>query len=35
MIPFVQGILFDVVQGMVGNLKGYRKGKVIEIKIGG
>lgn len=35
MVPFVQGILSDVVLGVIKNLKGYRKGKTIEIKIGG
>ncbi len=35
MVPFVQDILSDVVNGMVKNLQGYRRGKTIEIKIGG
>ena len=35
MVPFVQDILYDVVEGVVKNLHGYRKGKIIEIKIGG
>jgi molybdopterin-guanine dinucleotide biosynthesis adapter protein len=34
MVPFVQGIFFDVIESLVKNLKGYKKGKSIEIKIG-
>jgi molybdopterin-guanine dinucleotide biosynthesis adapter protein len=34
MVPFVQGIFRDVIGAMVKNLKGYKKGKSIEIKIG-
>jgi len=35
MVPFIQNILSGMVLGMVKNLKGYKKGKTIEIKIGG
>jgi len=35
MVPFVQDILCDVAEGVVKNLQGYKRGKTIEIKIGG
>ena len=34
MVPFVQDILFDVVEAVVKNLQGYDRGKTIEIKMG-
>ena len=34
MVPFVQDILKDTLEGVIKNLEGYRKGKTIEIKIG-
>ena len=34
MVPFVQGLLRSTLVGLVKNLKGYSKGKTIEIKIG-
>jgi molybdopterin-guanine dinucleotide biosynthesis protein B len=35
MVPFVQKILTDSIMALVGNLRGYRKGKKIEIIING
>lgn len=33
MVPFVQNIIKDTVKALVGNLKGYKKGKKIEVTI--
>jgi molybdopterin-guanine dinucleotide biosynthesis protein B len=35
MVPFVQKILFNAVEGVVKELEGYKKGAVVEIRIGG
>ena len=35
MVPFVQNIMQDTIKAMVSNLKGYRKGKKIEIILNG
>jgi len=35
MVPFVQRVLYSTVLAVVKNLKGYRKGKSIEVKISG
>ncbi len=35
MVPFVQNIVKDTIKAMVSNLKGYRKGKKIEIILNG
>jgi len=35
MVPFVKGILRDTLLGVVQNLKGYKKGSKIEVKIDG
>ena len=34
MVPFVQDIIRSAVTGIVGELKGYEEGAVIEISIG-
>lgn len=34
MVPFVQNLLKGTLEGLIKNLKGYRNGKTIEIKIG-
>lgn len=33
MVPFVQDILTDIIKALAGNLRGYKKGKKIEITI--
>jgi molybdopterin-guanine dinucleotide biosynthesis protein B len=33
MVPFVRDILRDTIKALVGNLRGYKKGKKIEITI--
>lgn len=35
MVPFVQKILFNAVEGVVKELEGYKKGAKVEIRIGG
>ncbi|MBA1334481.1 MAG: hypothetical protein HPY66_2330 [Firmicutes bacterium] len=35
MVPFVQNILFNAVEGVVKELEGYRPGASIEVRIGG
>jgi len=33
MVPFVQKILTDTIKALVANLRGYKKGKKIEITL--
>lgn len=35
MVPFVQNILYNSVEGVIKELEGYRKGAKVEIRIGG
>ena len=35
MVPFVQKILFNSIEGVVKELEGYKKGATIEIRMGG